>query len=491
MTHEMPGPAAGDGETRTEGAADAPPAAGAPSAGHAPPTADAADGPPARKLLTRSPRSKILGGVCGGLGRHLGIDPVVFRVVLVVLALTGGVGLITYGIGWLLIPMEGEEETEVRRLLSGRIEGTAMTAVLGTLVGSGLFLSTMDNGNMQAFALCLIGAVVAAVYWSQRRQAWLAALRADFNRAAGGATASGAGTVREAPPAAQPPPAGGPSWWRGPASVTVAGRNGPVSFVKTAPGVYTTARPGGGYLWGPEDGEERPAEEPGTPGPPGGRPDERQREDHGNGLYGALVFLVALLVGAATMTALWHRQPLGTTLEAGFAGMLVVLGGGMVVGAFLGRRGSGLIGWAIAASFLAAVSATMPKSVGTDWGSATWRPASTAAVRPTYDLGSGEGILDLTAAEPRHGSTVTTAVNMGAGRIEVRVPQDVTVKLVAKVGMGDIRTPNETHHDVNVSANRSRTGTYAPPAGVKPAGTVVLTLKLGVGQVGVLRVPTS
>ncbi len=482
MTDEMPGPAAGDGEGPAGGAADARPAGDG---------ASGAPAPPARKLLTRSNRSKIIGGVCGGLGRYFGIDPVIFRVVLVVLALTGGVGLISYGIGWLLIPMDGEDETEIRRLLSGRIEGTAMTAVFGTLVGSGLFLSTMDNGNTQAFALCLVAAVVAAVHWSQRRRAWLSALRADYS-GAGGATASGAGGVREAPPAPQPPPTGGPSWWRGPDSAGARGCGGPVSFVKTAPGVHgTSAQQDERYLWGPDEqaGNARGTGK-GCWRPGGGRRSGRS-EEHEGGLYGAAVFLVSLLVGAAVLMALRHRQPLGTALEAGFAGMLVVLGAGMAAGAFTGRRGRGLIGWAVVASFLAAVSSTMPKSVGADWHRSTWHPVAASAVRPSYDLGAGQGILDLRSAAPEQGSTVTTAVNMGAGQIQVLVPRDVTVKLVAKVGLGDVRLPNERKHDINVSASRTRTGTYPPPAGVKPVGTVVLTLKLGAGQVEVLRGPAS
>ncbi|MER7857332.1 hypothetical protein ABTZ98_33065, partial [Streptomyces bacillaris] len=31
----------------------------------------------------------------------------------------GGIGLIFYGFAWLLLPLEGEEENEARRLLSG------------------------------------------------------------------------------------------------------------------------------------------------------------------------------------------------------------------------------------------------------------------------------------------------------------------------------------------------------------------------------------
>src|SRR4051794_14947801 len=42
--------------------------------------------PPARRL-TRSTDDKVLSGLCGGLGRYFGLDPVIFRVAFVVLAL--------------------------------------------------------------------------------------------------------------------------------------------------------------------------------------------------------------------------------------------------------------------------------------------------------------------------------------------------------------------------------------------------------------------
>lgn len=51
-----------------------------------------------------------------GLGRYCNVDPVIFRIVLGVLSVTGGLGLIFYGFAWLLIPLEGEEENEARRL---------------------------------------------------------------------------------------------------------------------------------------------------------------------------------------------------------------------------------------------------------------------------------------------------------------------------------------------------------------------------------------
>lgn len=111
----------------------------------------------------------MLAGVCHGAGRYFGVDPVIFRIVLAVLALTGGIGLIIYGLGWLVIPQEDEEESEAHRLLSGRIEGAPLTAVLMALVGCGLYASMLGNGANQAFSLILLAATVAAVYWSQQR----------------------------------------------------------------------------------------------------------------------------------------------------------------------------------------------------------------------------------------------------------------------------------------------------------------------------------
>jgi len=48
----------------------------------------------------------VLAGVCGGLGRYLGVEPVLLRVAAVVLALANGLGLIAYVIAWIVIPEE-------------------------------------------------------------------------------------------------------------------------------------------------------------------------------------------------------------------------------------------------------------------------------------------------------------------------------------------------------------------------------------------------
>ncbi len=71
----------------------------------------------APRRLYRSKKDKVIGGVCGGLGGYLNIDPVAIRVVWLALILIGGTGLLAYLIAWILIPEapEGKDPGAVER----------------------------------------------------------------------------------------------------------------------------------------------------------------------------------------------------------------------------------------------------------------------------------------------------------------------------------------------------------------------------------------
>jgi phage shock protein C len=58
------------------------------------------------KRLYRSKNDRVLGGVCGGLGKFFTIDPVLVRVVWAVSFFAGGVGLLAYIIAWIIVPEE-------------------------------------------------------------------------------------------------------------------------------------------------------------------------------------------------------------------------------------------------------------------------------------------------------------------------------------------------------------------------------------------------
>ena len=63
------------------------------------------------KRLVRSRSDRMLGGVCGGLGEYLGIDPTLVRLFFVLLTFGEGIGVMLYLLLWLLIPAEGSERT--------------------------------------------------------------------------------------------------------------------------------------------------------------------------------------------------------------------------------------------------------------------------------------------------------------------------------------------------------------------------------------------
>jgi len=62
------------------------------------------------RRLYRSQTEKVIGGVCGGLGEYFEVDPVLVRIIAVLLVLGHGIGLIAYIIAWIIIPKRELDE---------------------------------------------------------------------------------------------------------------------------------------------------------------------------------------------------------------------------------------------------------------------------------------------------------------------------------------------------------------------------------------------
>ncbi|NLL77408.1 MAG: PspC domain-containing protein [Clostridiales bacterium] len=59
------------------------------------------------KKLTRSQSSRMICGVCGGLGNYLGMDPTVVRLIWLILTFASfGTGLLVYLVAAIIIPEE-------------------------------------------------------------------------------------------------------------------------------------------------------------------------------------------------------------------------------------------------------------------------------------------------------------------------------------------------------------------------------------------------
>ena len=58
------------------------------------------------KRLCRSSLDKQLGGVCGGIGEYLEIDPSLVRIGTILLLFVAGTGFLAYLVAWMVIPLD-------------------------------------------------------------------------------------------------------------------------------------------------------------------------------------------------------------------------------------------------------------------------------------------------------------------------------------------------------------------------------------------------
>ena len=133
---------------------------------------EAAEGSaPQPKRLRRSSTDRVIAGVSGGLGRHFGIDPVIFRIAFVVSVFFGGVGAAAYLLFALFVPTDGEPDRAqragewLRSLGFWRGLGVAALAVLAlaglfALAGGAAFAVALGWGTPVGIAIVVIGAVL-------------------------------------------------------------------------------------------------------------------------------------------------------------------------------------------------------------------------------------------------------------------------------------------------------------------------------------------
>lgn len=143
------------------------------------PTAPAAEQPapggtgePSPRLL-RTRDDRVIAGVAGGLGRHLGVDPVIFRITFVVTLFFGGLGVLAYLAAWLLIPLDdgsgsGEDRSPARlqgaaRVVAVFLLALALLGVFSGLLAVGAFLTGIGWGLGVVALIVLIGAALIVI----------------------------------------------------------------------------------------------------------------------------------------------------------------------------------------------------------------------------------------------------------------------------------------------------------------------------------------
>jgi phage shock protein PspC (stress-responsive transcriptional regulator) len=144
-----------------------------------------------RPRLIRSRRGRLIGGVCSGLGAHFDVDPILFRIAFVGLAIFSGIGIALYLAIVLLVPEEGARRAPIYQV------GSSWQVVLGVvivLVAAGIAVHAVGHsghGGAWRFAAGLVWLAVAA---SVATLVWMRLRRPSRERGGAGADLEQAGS---------------------------------------------------------------------------------------------------------------------------------------------------------------------------------------------------------------------------------------------------------------------------------------------------------
>ena len=412
--------------------------------------------------LRRSRTDRHVAGVSGGLGRYAGIDPLIFRILFVVLTVFGGSGILLYALGWLLVPEEGETESEGQRLMNGRSsrsKGSILALIVVVVAGVVAIGATVNSGwgigGLGVLAVIGLAAVLLLRNGHRYPQQPAGPVYGPVYGpvpppAEPGAYGQTTGTAYTAP---APAPAAPQTASFAPQTATFA--------PQPAPATPPPARPT--YpVWTPA---------PPPPSPP------KERSVLGRVTLCTALIVVGLLVGWNAAT---DHDVTGRVV---FAAALGVVGLGLVVGAFAGRA-RGLVVWGVLLTALASAAAVVPDvPVNGGVGDRTWRPATVADLRSTYRLGIGDAELDLTRLDLTGADRQRVEVRQGVGDLTIVIPADVVVLIDADVRGGDLQLPGQPDIDGTDLSER-----VMVPEGSSPRSAVlVIDAELGLGSMEVRR----
>ncbi|WP_285702517.1 PspC domain-containing protein [Microtetraspora sp. NBRC 16547] len=128
----------------------------------APPTSTEEPAPTDERVLQRSGDGRMITGVCAGLGRYTGMDPVLFRVGFGVLILGSGIGIMLYIAAFLLMKdtegRPGYVEQWTRRIFDTETVLALLAAVFAfgliiNVASGGIGMGTIVVGTLLAIAL--------------------------------------------------------------------------------------------------------------------------------------------------------------------------------------------------------------------------------------------------------------------------------------------------------------------------------------------------
>ncbi|MBB4853148.1 phage shock protein PspC (stress-responsive transcriptional regulator) [Mycobacteroides chelonae] len=335
----------------------------------------------------RLPRHGKLAGVAAGIGYRYNVDPLLVRVIFVVTTLFGGAGAIMYVVCWLLMPTARYStpyhESKVKMVF---------WIIVLLLIGGPFIDPDRDPWGFVSAAVLLGGWYL--LYQRQTEPPSAPAASADqppvtTDDQSDIATAPVGLTNPETDPLSVPLPPPPPTW--------------------NPPGMSP-------FTW------DLPEPTP-LPAPPA-KPKSRLAPV----TIGAALIVSALLVAIGLLGGSW------VTPVVVSAAALVILGAGMLVGAWL-RRGYALLLLAVPlAGFVIVASSIGPLEVSLNVGDQSYRPTEASDLDDYYEIGIGTITLDLTQVALTGDMTVD--IDAGMGDVQVLVPATMNVRTKCEVSVG-------------------------------------------------------
>lgn len=406
-----------------------------------------------------------MGGVASGLAHRWGVDPILVRGLFIVAAIFLGVGVLAYGVLWLLLP-EADGRIHAQEAAHGRWTAGMTGGLIVTILGlggarAGFWFGERGIGGAfwGLFWAALIGfGIYSAVRGSRRRTAYR--------------NATGQGSAGMVPPAQPPTPshpapearqdspfaAGVPS--AGDAAYTKPGT--PPSYGEAGAYGEAPAREAHGvpYYGTPQPGPAHPAPAYYGGAPYGGRyapvptMTRPPRRPGPSGSY-VLVVLGAAALTAGTLGALITTGAITLAAGAVWTVVAIVLGLGILVAGLRGRRAGILTLFALVALVAGAVSQGVDRFSALQGRPASYAPTTLQEATRGYDIAATRGTLNLARLDTPAplASDAVVPVKVTMSDVTITVPKDVPVEVRSSTTLADLKAngQNDTgisRHDI-------------------------------------------